>query len=173
MSLREELDQFWSWSKITPKEYSIDRLSNGSNYNEWETDFPNIDKLYEFSKEEIANLNEKYTKVQLLNLLESIAIDNQCGVIIDYCEKELTNLEELAKEGYKFYQPETRWQIANLLGNTELDSRVQFIENRIQYLEYMAENDDYEYARRRARVNLKKVLEFELEQKKLMNGEIF
>jgi hypothetical protein len=88
------------------------------------------------------------------------------ATVIYYCEKELTDIEELAKVGYKFYQPQTRWQIANLLGNTELDSRVQFIENRIQYLEKMAEHDTYEYARRRARVNLKKVLEFELEQKK-------
>lgn len=146
MNLRKELDDFWKWANKTPKEYSENR-----GFGEWECDYTNFDKIYIYTQALIESLDENIDCEKINDLLEAMAIDNEAEIVIEQCETTLNSnsLEEVVKTGYRFYQPQTRWQIAELMKRIEFD-------NRKYYLNEML-NDNDEYVRRRARLSLEEI----------------
>lgn len=147
MNLRKELDDFWKWANKTPKEYSENR-----GFGEWECDYPNFDKIYIYTQDLLDKLNKNIDYEKINDLLEALAIDNEAEIVLEQFEEYLYNLktlEEVIKTGYRFYQPQTRWQIAELMKRVDFD-------NRKYYLNEML-NDNDEYVRRRARLSLEEI----------------
>jgi HEAT repeat protein len=146
MSLKNELDKFWKWANKTPKEYSENR-----GFGEWECEYLRWTEIYIETNNLIDELNRNIDYEKINKLLEAIAIDNECEMIIDDYEEKFCNLdflEELVKIGYKFYMSEARWQIAVLIGKIHINKKLS-LNNLLQYLNEMAKNDSNEYVRRR------------------------
>jgi HEAT repeat protein len=84
--------------------------------------------------------------------LEAMAIDNECEIVLDLIEnnKEITNI--IVKKGYAYCQPETRWQVAELIRRIGgEDSKNILID--------MITNDKDKYVQRRALLSLNEISE--------------
>lgn len=137
MYLKDELEKFWRWANKDPLEYSKNR-----GFGEWEIEYPDWYEIYKSVELEIIYINKNSDISKIHNILEAIAIDNESEYIIDLCEEKILNIELFIKEGYKFYQPETRWQIAELIRKIQTKDYVIYLEEML--------NDENEYVRKRA-----------------------
>lgn len=75
-----------------------------------------------------------------------MAIDNEAEFVLEICEEELSCLDKLIEIGYKYYQPQARWQIAYLLQTYKIENREKILNEML--------NDEDEYVRVRATIAL-------------------
>jgi hypothetical protein len=132
MSLKEELDKFWKWSNKTPLDYSKDR-----GIGEWEMYYERLGDIYIELKEEIKKINNEYSEESIFFILDAMAIDNEAVFVLEICEEELSCLDKLIEIGYKYYQPQARWQIAYLLQTYKMENREKILKEML--------NDEDEY----------------------------
>lgn len=109
-NIRYELDRFWNWASMTAIDYSRNKPGG-----EWETNYPYWDLIYEGVKIEIEKIKGKKDSYPLDDILEAMAIDNECEIVMELIEDNLEISNMIVEKGHTFYQPETRWQIAELL----------------------------------------------------------
>jgi hypothetical protein len=141
MSLKEELNKFWKWSKQTPFEYA----KNGV-IEEWEMYYEGLGDIYIELKEEIKKVNNEYSEESICFILDAMAIDNEAEFVLEICKEELSCLDKLVEIGYKYYQPQARWQIAYLLQTSKIENREKILNEML--------NDEDEYVRVRATIAL-------------------
>ena len=144
MNLKLELSEFWKWSKKTPNEYSKNR-GNG----EWETEYPNWEKLLITLGQAIHRLNDNYEFKTAELLIQGLAIDNESELVLDKIEKELIDKNTFVEQVIDSNQPQAKWQIAELLGNIKL-------KNATSFLKILTE-DTNKYVKRRALLSLHKI----------------
>lgn len=141
MSLREELDKFWKWSNKTPLDYSKDR-----GIGEWEYYYENWYDIYNEVKSEINKINNEYSEESICFILDAMAIDNEAEFVLEICKEKLSCLDKLVEIGYKYYQPQARWQIAQLLQTYKMENREKILNEML--------NDEDEYVVRIAKYSL-------------------
>ena len=141
MSLKEELDKFWKWSNKTPLEYSENR-----GFGEWEYYYEDWYDIYNEVKKEINKINNEFSEESIFFILDAMAIDNEAEFVLEICKEELFCLDKLIEIGYKYYQPQARWQIAQLLQTYKIENREKILNKML--------NDTDEYVRKIALISL-------------------
>ncbi len=115
--LRQELDRFWKWAKMSPLEYSKE-IGGG----EWETEYLHWDSIYSCVEYEISEIEKIGQVSSIPDILEAMAIDNECENILDMLE-ENNKVSQLIINKYSTYcQPKARWQIAELIKRVPIES---------------------------------------------------
>jgi hypothetical protein len=153
MSLKNELEKFWDWAQITPGEYEKGVAPRNPEVYvgaEWEDEYPNFLELEKEFKEAIRQYNKTNDKVILSSILEAVAIDNESECFIDFCKNKILEIGLFIDNGVAFYLSNTRWQIAELLGNVS-------VSHREEYLKKMALSDSSSYVRQRALNSLERI----------------
>ena len=144
-NIRDELDRFWNWASMTALDYSRNRPGG-----EWETDYPDWDLIYEGVKAEIEKIKGKMDRYSIDDILEAMAIDNECEIVMELIEYNLEIANMIVENGYTFYQPETRWQIAELLKTIGGEYARNILVDMIT-------KDNNKYVKRRALLSLNEV----------------
>lgn len=145
MSLETELTKFWDWSGMTPDTYNEER-----GLGEWEADYPGWDDLYKAANEVIALLNKEFNHDLALLLVYALAIDNESGTVLQSITDKLESKLRFVRKAIFSDQPQARWQMAELLGNTEVEDREKLLINLIN-------RDKDKYVMRRALLSLSKI----------------
>lgn len=139
--MKNILEQFWSWCKLSPHEYAD--VGMNQNKGEFEDDFPLFDEIISSSKEIIdSNILDLST---LNNLLSMMALDNESETILNYIEEHSSNeqLNKIIELGIYHLQPHARWQIAELLYRRKPSDFILCLN--------VLSNDNHEYVKRRAK----------------------
>jgi hypothetical protein len=144
-TLRDELNCFWEWASMTPEEYSL-----MPNSDEWEVDYPQWNQIYKLVSDELQKIISDPSMVDYCSILEAMAIDNEVENIMLLVEKDNTVAKKIIEKGYTFYQPQTRWQVAELIRRIG-DTSSEFI------LEKMILSDNNKYVQRRALLALEAI----------------
>ncbi len=145
MSLETELAKFWDWAKMTPATYNEER-----GLGEWEMEYPGWEELYKAADEVIELLNKEFNHDLAQQLVYALAIDNESGTILQKVDDKLESKLRFVRKAIFSDQPQARWQIAELLGNTEVEDREKLLVNLIN-------RDKEKYVIRRALMSLEKV----------------
>lgn len=145
MLLETELAKFWEWAGMTPGTYPENR-----GLGEWETEYTEWEALYKAAKEAVAQLNTEFNHDLAQQLVYALAIDNESGQVLAMIEEKLESKLRFVKKAVNSNQPQAKWQIAELLGNVDVENREQILLNLIN------RNDD-KYIKRRALMSLSKV----------------
>lgn len=141
-SLRDELNLFWEWAKMTPSQYAEAPV-----YGEWEVDYPYWERIYQCAEIEISKIKDNSNISAIFDVLESLAIDNESENILFFLVKENDAAHVIIKKGYNCNQPHARWQIAELI------KRLNHLES-IPLLKAMIFDDADKYVQRRALLSL-------------------
>lgn len=164
MSLETELAKFWEWASMAPDTYNDER-----GLGEWEIEYPGWDELYKAATEAFELLNKEFNHDLAQQLVYALAIDNESGLVLEKVEDKLESKLRFVKKVINSDQPQARWQIAELLGNTEVEDREKLLVNLIN-------RDNDKYVIRRALMSLDKVNHtkaLELAQKFLKDTDPF
>jgi HEAT repeat protein len=145
MPLETELAKFWEWAAMTPDTYTEQR-----GLGEWEVEYPNWDGLYKAANEALEQLNKEFNHDLAQSLVYALAIDNEAGVVLKIVEEKLENKLRFVRKAVFSDQPQARWQMAELLGNVE-------VEGREKMLLHLINSEDDKYVKRRALMSLNKV----------------
>ncbi|WP_299820638.1 HEAT repeat domain-containing protein [uncultured Pontibacter sp.] len=145
MSLETELAKFWDWAGMTPDTYTESR-----GLGEWEIDYPNWEDLYKAANEALTLLNKEFNHDLAQLLVYALAIDNESGTILEKVDEKLDSKLRFVKKAINSDQPQARWQVAELLGNTEVEDREKLLINLIN-------RDKDKYVKRRALLSLSKI----------------
>lgn len=150
--IQQEIQKFWKWAGITPDEYAVYGMTNTSKeefeYGEW-------DYLINYAVNIISLMKEQdIDECHIENLLLILALDNECERILDILKESFAELLKDNKIKLLLYavgsdQYNTRWQIADLLGNVKEQSLVIYLRCFI--------NDIQPYVQRRALLSLLRV----------------
>ena len=144
MNLETEISEFWKWAKTTPNEYV-----NSRGIGEWETEYPDWDKLSIAIDKAIIELNRQYEVHTAEFLIQGLAIDNESELTLEKIKDRLIGIDIFIEQIIDSNHPQAKWQIAELLGTFQ-------IENAIQYLGKLIEDKD-KYVKRRALISLNKI----------------
>lgn len=144
MNIESEISEFWKWAKTTPLEYSRNR-----GIGEWETEYPNWNKLNIAIEQAINELNKNYEIKTAELLIQGLAIDNESELTLGKIEEKLNNKTKFIEQILNSNQPQAKWQIAELLGKNQ-------IANAIRYLTKLTEDKD-KYVKRRALLSLNRI----------------
>ncbi|MBC5772608.1 hypothetical protein H8S95_00905 [Pontibacter sp. KCTC 32443] len=145
MSLETELAKFWDWANMTPATYNEER-----GLGEWEAEYPGWEELHKAATEALEELNKEFNHDLAQLLVYALAIDNESGTILQKVDEKLESKLRFVKKVINSDQPQARWQIAELLGNSEVEDREQLLVNLIN-------RDKDNYVIRRALMSLDKV----------------
>ncbi|WP_242927274.1 HEAT repeat domain-containing protein [Pontibacter vulgaris] len=145
MSLETELAKFWQWASMTPQTYNEER-----GLGEWEIDYPGWEALYKAADEVIEQLNKEFNHDLAQQLVYALAINNESGTILQKVNDKLESMLRFVRKAIFSDQPQARWQIAELLGNTEVEDREKLLVN-------LFNRDKDKYVIRRALMSLEKV----------------
>ncbi|MBC5992495.1 HEAT repeat domain-containing protein [Pontibacter cellulosilyticus] len=145
MSLQTEVARFWDWAGMTPEHYSENR-----GLGEWEADYPNWDDLHKAADEVIDLLNKEFNHDLAQLLVYALAIDNESGTVLQHVQDKLESKLRFVRKAIFSDQPQARWQIAELLRNTEVEDREKLLVNLIN-------RDKDKYVIRRALLSLSDV----------------
>ncbi|OKL40032.1 HEAT repeat domain-containing protein [Pontibacter flavimaris] len=145
MSLETELAKFWEWAGMTPETYPENR-----GLGEWEAAYTEWETLYKAAHEAVAQLNTEFNHDLAQQLVYALAIDNESEKVREIIEEKLESKLRFVKKVINSNQPQAIWQIAELLGNAEVENGEQLLVNLI------IRNDD-KYIKRRALLSLGKV----------------
>lgn len=145
MSLETELTNFWEWANMTPDTYNEQR-----GLGEWEAEYPNWDSLYKAANKALEQLNREFNHDLAQLLVYALAIDNEAGVVLKSVEDKLENKLRFVRKAVFSNQPQARWQMAELLGNVD-------VEGREKMLLHLINSEDDKYVIRRALLSLSKV----------------
>ncbi|MDX5418034.1 MAG: HEAT repeat domain-containing protein [Hymenobacteraceae bacterium] len=145
MSLETELANFWKWANMSPDTYTEER-----GLGEWEAEYPDWDTLYKAANEALEQLNLEFNHDLAQSLVYALAIDNEAGVVLKSVEEKLENKLRFVRKAVYSTQPQARWQMAELLGNID-------VEGREKMLLHLINSEDDKYVRRRALLSLSKV----------------
>ncbi len=164
MTLTAALAKFWDWANMTPETYNEER-----GLGEWEIEYPGWEELYKAADEVLNQLNKEFNHDLAQQLVYALAIDNESEIIRRKVEDKLESKLRFVKKAIHSDQPQARWQMAELLGNTEVEDREKLLVNLVT-------RDNDKYVIRRAlmsldRVNHTKALE--LAQKYLKDPDPF
>ncbi|WP_026236441.1 HEAT repeat domain-containing protein [Pontibacter roseus] len=145
MSLEIELAKFWEWANMTPDTYTENR-----GLGEWEVEYPAWDELYKAANEALEQLDRDFDHDLAQFLVYALAIDNESGRVLRSVEEKLENKLRFVRKAVYSDQPQARWQMAELLGNTE-------VEGGEKMLLHLINQEDDKYVIRRALMSLSKV----------------
>ncbi|MEJ8802178.1 HEAT repeat domain-containing protein [Pontibacter sp. H249] len=145
MLLQTELANFWEWAGMTPDNYSENR-----GLGEWEAAYPNWDEIYLAVDEVIELLNKEFNHDLAQLLVYALAIDNESGTVLQRVADKLESKLRFVKKAINSDQPQARWQVAELLGNIQVEDQEKLLVNLIN-------RDKDKYVRRRALLSLAKV----------------
>jgi HEAT repeat protein len=145
MSLETELANFWEWAGMTPETYTEQR-----GVGEWEADYPGWDRLHKAAKEALEQLNLEFNHDLAQLLVYALAIDNEAGVVLKSVEEKLENKLRFVRKAVYSNQPQARWQMAELIGNME-------VEGGEKMLLHLINSEDDKYVKRRALMSLNKI----------------
>ncbi|MEM9859818.1 MAG: HEAT repeat domain-containing protein [Bacteroidota bacterium] len=150
--LKEELDKFWKWAGISSEEYANGSTPAKNLPVEWEGHYPNWIQLERSFRDELKRYKKDADSNHLRTILEFVAIDNESGTAQDILLNELDNTQKktFAKVGYKFYMPQTRWQVAEFLRESD-------VSNKTTLLEEMISSDRDKYVQRMALLSLTEI----------------
>ena len=144
MSLETELSKFWEWANMTPDTYTEQR-----GLGEWEAEYPNWAALYKAANEALVQLNQEFNHDVAQLLVYALAIDNEAGVVLKSVEEKLKDKLRFVRKAVYSNQPQARWQMAELLGNVE-------VEGREKMLLHLINSEPDKYVMRRALLSLSK-----------------
>ncbi len=130
---------------MTPDTYTENR-----GLGEWEVEYPGWDALYKAANEAVEQLNKEFNHDLAQLLVYALAIDNESGQVLRSIEEKLESKLRFVKKAVNSNQPQAKWQMAELLGNADVENREQLLVNLIN------RNDD-KYVKRRALLSLGKV----------------
>ena len=136
--LSEQLDEFWNWIGLSPKEYAD--LENKKGINEFH--YPNFTELQESAYEQVLLSNEDAVD----DILSALAIDNESENVLDYIIENASNefVELIVQEGLYHIQREARWQIAELIyrrrPNNSLSALITLSSDKDSYVRKRAKN---------------------------------
>lgn len=149
MNLREELDKFWDWAGVNIDEYALGINPKKELPVEWESHYPNWDRLQKSFWLEINEYKNDFMQKRENNILEFLGIDNESGLALDVLIEEMDEKEQdrLIKAGCQFKMPQTRWQIAEFLKESN-------VSNGRELLAKMIIKDEDKYVQRRALLSL-------------------
>lgn len=139
--LRQELYRFWQWAKMSPLEYS--KEIGG----EWETEYPHWDSIYSCVEHEISEIERVGETNSISDILEAMAIDNECENILDMLEENNKVSQLIINKYSTYYQPKARWQIAELIKRVQPESGKDILVKMII-------KDHDKYVQRRALLSL-------------------
>ena len=145
MALETELAKFWEWANMTPETYNEER-----GLGEWEIEYPGWDELYKAVGGVIEQLNKEFNHDLAQQLVYALAIDNESGTVLQAIVDKLESKLRFVKKAINSDQPQARWQIAELLGNSEVEDREKLLVNLIM-------RDKEKYVIRRALMSLANV----------------
>ena len=118
--LTEILNDFWHWSGITESDYKKGNAINIDLKGEWEDNFPKWNTIETEIKNAVNDLNIQMDENLLEKIVTIISLDNENGIIMDFCldhlhEKDLL-LEKCAKSDlvYARFEVATRINTINL-----------------------------------------------------------
>jgi HEAT repeat protein len=145
MSLETELSKFWEWAGMSPDEYAENR-----GFGEWEIEYPGWDDLYKAVNKALEQLDKEFNHDLAQLLVYALAIDNESELVLQRIAEKVENKLRFVKKVVGSNQPQARWQIAELLGNSEVENREQILMNLIT-------RDKDKYVIRRALLSLDKI----------------
>ena len=141
---------------IIPFENGVEDFKNWSNkadksYGEWETEYPNWDKLYQHTAELLKGLSvERWNDELIKDFLYILARDNEVENIVEQLIDLPNQLLSLAKSAITYNDADAKWQIAYGLGEISEEK----LAIRIFLNDFL--KDEHEYVRRRASFALDK-----------------
>ncbi len=144
MSLENELAKFWEWANMTPDTYNENR-----GLGEWEAEYPGWDALYKAANDALEQLNQEFNHDLAQLLVYALAIDNEAGVVLKSVEEKLETPLRFVRKAVFSDQPQAKWQMAELLGNVDVEGREKMLLQLI--------NSEDKYVVRRALLSLNKV----------------
>lgn len=130
---------------MTPETYTENR-----GLGEWEAEYPGWEALYKAANEALEQLDQEFNHDLAQLLVYTLAIDNEAGVVLKRVEEKLENKLRFVRKGVYSNQPQARWQMAELLGNVE-------VEGREKMLLHLINSEPDKYVIRRALMALSKV----------------
>ena len=135
------IQQFWDWAGKTPDEYA--RVGMNQNKGEFEDDFPMFNELLFLARNIVDN--DVLDDDVLGELLVVMALDDEGENTLDYIEERSSDeqLERIIKLGMAHFQPNVRWQLAELICSRKPN-------NYYEYLLILS-NDEHYYVRQRAK----------------------
>lgn len=141
------LCDFWTWANITPAEYA--KIGIDYSTDKVEFNYPRFEELLRYVQ--MVVFHEELSAEEIDDVLTILALDNEAENILNFLKDNLpeSHLNTIVKAGVFHIQPETRWQIAELI----LHRKPQYFQN---YLRMLAE-DPSEYVSRRARNCLEQI----------------
>lgn len=143
LSFKNGVADFKSWSSKADKSYG-----------EWETEYPNWDKLYYHTADLLKGLSvERWNDELIKDFLYILARDNEVENIIEQLIYLPDQLLSLAKFATTYSDADAKWQVAYGLG--------EIIEEKLLIRMFLSNflNDEQEYVRRRASFALDKHLQ--------------
>lgn len=145
MLLETELAKFWEWAGMTPDTYKENR-----GLGEWEAEYTEWKTLYKAATEAVEQLNTEFNHDLAQLLVYALAIDNESEQVLKIIEEKLESKLRFVKKAVNSNQPQAKWQVAELLGNVDVENREQLLVNLIN-------RTDDNYVKRRALLSLSKV----------------
>jgi hypothetical protein len=140
-----EMQKFWKWAKMNSREYASNNSSG-----EWETQYEGWPQIYaavESFVEIFSTECEKIPREIVYSVLDAMAVDNECENILDIVSGNKLASFAIIEAGYEYYQPHSRWQVAELIFRIHGNDFEAM-------LEYMFRSDSDNYVRRRALLSL-------------------
>ena len=116
--LTEILNEFWHWSGITEGDYVKGNAINISLKGEWEENFPNWNTIEAEIKNAVNDINIQMDENLLDKIITIISLDNDYGIVMDYCldhlyEKDLL-IEKCAKSSLVYARFEVAVRISTI-----------------------------------------------------------
>lgn len=133
MSLGIQLDKFWSWAEVTPAQYASGLMPSKNLPVEWETYYPDWIRLEKSFWKELEQYKRDSDSERLTSILEFVGIDNESGNALDELIKLYRTQRDFVRLAYKFYMPQTRWQIAEFLRESDISNKISLLEEMISF----------------------------------------
>ncbi len=146
---KEELNKFWKWENSRSIKINQNLLSEGFKKVEWEDDYPYCGVLLNAIEREIEEYSFTLARDSALMILEAMAIDSESELVLEKVCKNLNDEAKfhLATIGVKFSMWQARWQIAELLLMSDVESKKEILIGMIL-------NDSNKYVQRRTLLSL-------------------
>ena len=147
--MKKALNDFWSWLNISPEEYAVHDIEYTNDHMEF--DYPKFEMLKKMAFKIIDS--DIMDDDQIYDVLTVMAIDNEEECVLDYIEENSSSeqLQRIVAIGVSHMQPNTRWQVAELVFR-------RCPKNYIDFLRQLS-NDSHFYVKQRANNCIKKLIE--------------
>ncbi len=123
-NLTEILNEFWLWAGIYEADYIKGNAINVGLYGEWEDEFPKWNKIEAEIKNAVNDLNNNLDENLLDKIVTIISLDNENGIVMDYCLVHLHHKKVLIEKCVKSNLVYARFEVASRINTISLPEEI-------------------------------------------------